>query len=300
MNQNSFNNHRIILVDIKSIKIANPRTRNKFIHNEIKENIEKTGLRKPVSLRKIKDGEFEYALICGQGRLEALINLGETKVPAIIKDVDEEDGYIMSLVENIARRNPRSAELFEVVRDMKLRGLTDSVISEHIGYSKDWVNNITMLLSKGEKKLLSAVENRKIPLYLAVEFARSNTAEAQHLFLNAYEKGLIKSKDVIKIRNILDQRSEGKKGSKNNEYIYNKGNKKISPEELVVLYQDNIDKHKSLHAKSEYISQNLVLIKQIIQELLQKKDFVSILITENMDYIPTLIIDSIKNEEELK
>ncbi|MDC9594108.1 ParB/RepB/Spo0J family partition protein [Xenorhabdus sp. IM139775] len=214
MNQNSFNNHKIILVDIKSIKIANPRTRNKFIHNEIKENIEKTGLRKPVSLREIKDGEFEYALICGQGRLEALINLGETKIPAIIKDVDEEDGYIMSLVENIARRNPSSAELFEVVRDMKLRGLTDSVISEYIGYSKNWVNNITMLLSKGEKKLLSAVENRKIPLYLAVEFARSSTEEAQHLFLNAYEKGLIKSKDVIKIRNILDQRSEGKKEAK--------------------------------------------------------------------------------------
>ncbi|CDH07946.1 ParB domain protein nuclease [Xenorhabdus bovienii str. oregonense] len=294
MSQFSENNHKIVLVDISSIKIANPRTRNKFIHNEIKENIEKTGLRKPVSLRKIRDKDFEYALICGQGRLEALAKLGETHIPAIIKDVDEEEGYIMSLAENIARRNPRSAELFEVVRDMKLRGLSDSEISKRLGYSKNWVNNITMLLGKGEQKLLAAVEKRKIPLYLAVEFARSSTQEAQQLFIDAYEKGLIKSRDVIKIRNILDRRSEGNKGSKNIEYIYNKNQKKMSPEDLMSVYQENIDKHKSIHARSEYVAENLVLTKQLMQELILQKEFVSILISENVGDIPTLIIESIQ------
>lgn len=92
MNQPQEHSHKIFLVDIKLIKIVNPRTRNKFTHNEIKENIERTGLRKPITLRRINDRDYEYALICGQGRLEALINLGETKVPAIIKKVGEEDG----------------------------------------------------------------------------------------------------------------------------------------------------------------------------------------------------------------
>ncbi|WP_231578114.1 ParB/RepB/Spo0J family partition protein [Dickeya chrysanthemi] len=268
MRRASSDSHQIVLVEISLIKISNPRTRNKFIHNEIKENIEKTGLRKPVSLRKIKDKNFEYALICGQVRLEALVKLGEKYIPAIVKDVGEETGYIMSLAENIARRNPRTVELFEVVRDMKSRGMSDSEIGEHLGYSKNWVNNITMLLAKGEQKLLTAVETRKIPLYLAVEFARSNTEESQQLFLDAYEKGLIKSRDVIKIRNILDRRSEGNKGSKNIEYIHNKNQKKMSPEELMDVYQENIDKHKSLHARSEYVLENLTLIKQIIQELI--------------------------------
>ncbi|MBL0866623.1 ParB N-terminal domain-containing protein [Pectobacterium carotovorum] len=295
MRRVSSDNHKIVLVEISLIKVSNPRTRNKFIHNGIKENIEKTGLRKPVSLRKIKEKNFEYALICGQGRIEALVKLGETHVPAIIKDVGEEAGYIMSLAENIARRNPRTVELFEVVRDMKLRGMSDSEIGERLGYSKNWVNNITMLLSKGEQKLLTAVENRKIPLYLAVEFARSNTEESQQLFLDAYEKGLIKSRDVIKIRNILDRRSEGNKGSKNIEYIHNKNQKKMSPEELMNVYQENIDKHKSLHARSEYVLENLTLIKQIIQELISHDDFIQILKSETLNDIPTLIIESIQN-----
>lgn len=274
------------------IKIVNPRTRNKFTHNEIKENIERTGLRKPITLRRINDRDYEYALICGQGRLEALINLGETKVPAIIKKVGEEDGYIMSLAENIARRNPRSAELFEIIRNMKKDGLTDKEIGDLIGCSTNWVNNITMLIDKGEQKLLSAVENQKIPLYLAVEFAKSDTKDSQLLFLDAYEKGLIKSRDVVKIRNILDQRSEGKKGSRGIEYIQHKGKKKISPEELMALYQDSIDKHKAIHTKSEYVAENLILTKQIMQELILQQEFTKILLAENISNIPTLIIES--------
>jgi ParB family chromosome partitioning protein len=39
----------------------------------------------------------------------------------------------MSLVENIARRRPRSNELLQVIKDMKIRGLSDSEISEITG-----------------------------------------------------------------------------------------------------------------------------------------------------------------------
>ncbi|MCV5180435.1 nuclease, partial [Escherichia coli] len=79
-------------------------------------------------------------------------------IPAIIRDVSEEDAYVMSLVENIARRRPRSNELLQIIKDMKNRGLSDSEISEITGYSSNWVSSINMLLDKGEHKLLSAVE----------------------------------------------------------------------------------------------------------------------------------------------
>jgi hypothetical protein len=54
----------------------------------------------------------------------------------------------MSLVENIARRRPRSNELLQVIKDMKIRGLSDSEISEITGYSSNWVSSINMLLDK--------------------------------------------------------------------------------------------------------------------------------------------------------
>lgn len=47
---------QIELIDISSIYIANPRKRNKFIHNEIKENIKTIGLKRPVSVRPVNKG----------------------------------------------------------------------------------------------------------------------------------------------------------------------------------------------------------------------------------------------------
>ena len=43
-------------------------------------------------------------LVCGEGRLNAFRILGETHIPALAVDVTDEDAFIMSLAENIARR----------------------------------------------------------------------------------------------------------------------------------------------------------------------------------------------------
>lgn len=216
------NEFPIIQIEIAKIKFLNPRTRNKVVHEEIKESIKKRGLSKPISVRAIDEGDFKYALICGQGRIEALVALGETIIPAIIRDVSEEDAYVMSLVENIARRRPRSNELLQVIKDMKIRGLSDSEISEITGYSSNWVSSINMLLDKGEHKLLSAVERGNLPLYLAVQFARCETEEAQDILTEAYDKKLIKSRDIIKIKHILNQRTVGNKGAKAAGFYYHK------------------------------------------------------------------------------
>ncbi|EDZ6266494.1 nuclease, partial [Salmonella enterica] len=41
--------HQIVMISIDQIKIINPRPRNKFIHDGIKESINKRGLSKPVT-----------------------------------------------------------------------------------------------------------------------------------------------------------------------------------------------------------------------------------------------------------
>lgn len=110
----------------------------------------------------------------------------------------------MSLVENIARRRLRFNELLQVIKDMKIRGLLDFEISEITGYLLNWVSSINMLLDKGEHKLFLAVERGNLLLYFAVQFARCETEEAQDIFTEAYDKKLIKSWDIIKIKHILN------------------------------------------------------------------------------------------------
>lgn len=281
---------KVTMIRALSIKVFNPRSRNKFRHAEITKSIDIAGLRKPITVRRIQDKNYEYALICGQGRLESLIMLKEEFVPAFIIDVDEETALIMSLAENLARVNPRAGEQFNRIREMKSDGLTDKEISKVTGFSPNWVNSLTMLIDKGESKLLAAIESGKIPISLAVEIARTDYDGAQELFIKAFDLGKIKHKDVIKIRNILEARNEGLKGNTNNMFHYKSRKKKITADELTKLFQDNINEHKLLKNKAMIVEENIMLAQQIFQDLIQAPDFNHLITTEELDDSIALIL----------
>lgn len=133
-------NRRQILenIPIEKINILNPRERNRKIANEIKKNIEDVGLKRPITVSRrldFTDGK-EYDLVCGQGHLEAYIANNQTEIPAIIIDADEEETLIMSLVENIARRNYSPTELLQGIKQLKdirhkknlLKGICEEVV----------------------------------------------------------------------------------------------------------------------------------------------------------------------------
>lgn len=284
------------MISIDKIKIINPRPRNKFIHDGIKESINKRGLSKPVTVRRIDDPVYMYALVCGQGRIEAISGLGESSVPAIIRDITEEDAYIMSLAENIVRRKPRSNELLEVVRIMNRKGLSDSQIAEMLGYTTSWVNFIRNLLEKGEHKLLSAVEKGEIPLYLAVEFSKCSNLDSQKLLAEAYENKLIKTKDISKVRRILNQRMGGNKGSNSISFSYKKQNKKMTTGELMKMYKNTINEHKSICDHSAFIKEKLIIIHEMFSKLLQQNSFIELLSDEGVSDLPKYIINTINGD----
>lgn len=108
---------RVTLIPIAQIHILNPRSRNKKIHRELIENIKTVGLKRPitVSRRTVLQGLLSYDLVCGQGRLEAFLSLEATEIPAFVIDAVEEDCLVMSLVENVARRQHRPIDLMNEV-----------------------------------------------------------------------------------------------------------------------------------------------------------------------------------------
>lgn len=288
---------KIELIEISDIYVANPRKRNKFIHNEIKENIKTIGLKRPVSVRPVKDEQYKYALICGQGRLEAYIAYGETKIPAIVKQVDEETAHLMSLAENIARRTPRAAELMEDIRRMKTSGLTDREIGLRLGYNSSWVNGVITLLSSGEKHLLRAFETGNIPLYLAVEISRSGDDETQELLTTALKDGHIRGGQINKIRRILAQRKKGDKGTVSTAFFPGKKQKKLTPEELAGVYQENINEQKAILLKSTMVKEKILAVKQIFGHLLKNDEFVNLLHRNNIHDVPASLGESEVLEE---
>ena len=114
-------NPTVEMIPTDQITVLNPRERNKKGFRQIVDSISKVGLKKPITVNTAKkiNGEATYELVCGQGRLEAFVYLGQPEIPAIVIDVTEEDRLIMSLVENLARRHHQPMELLRDIGELK-------------------------------------------------------------------------------------------------------------------------------------------------------------------------------------
>ncbi|WP_422012731.1 plasmid partitioning protein RepB C-terminal domain-containing protein [Roseateles sp.] len=283
----SHSSPRIEMIPIADIAVANPRVRNAKIHKTITESIDQVGLKRPITVRRVPPGQGEapYALICGQGRLESCRMLGQTEIAALIVDVDEETGHVMSIVENVARRTPRAVETLEHVRVLKQRGYTDGEVAAKLGCTASWVNNVANLLERGEKRLLAATEAGHIPLHLAVSISRANGGEAQQLLMAAYESGELTGRKITVVRKILEQRERsGKKGTSS----FSKGQtrRQMSPEDLGKLYQRDVEMHRRIQKKAEYTQKSLLLAQQIFKELFASKEFCALLKAEKLLSVP--------------
>ncbi len=107
-------NQRIRMIPIDRIDVLNPRSRNKKQHREIRDNVEVVGLKRPITVRLKPDGDPpRYDLVCGEGRIEIFRDLGATEIPAVVIEASEADCLVMSLVENIARRQHRPIDLMQ-------------------------------------------------------------------------------------------------------------------------------------------------------------------------------------------
>ena len=166
----------VSLIPIDRIEVLNSRDRNTKVFEEIVGNIRSIGLKKPiiVTQREELDGEPKYLLVCGEGRLNAFRLLGETHIPALVVEVSEEDAFIMSLAENIARRQYRPLEILADIESLRQRNYDPEAIAQKTGLSPQYVNNIIFLLERGEERLIEGVQKGLIPLTTALEIAKAN------------------------------------------------------------------------------------------------------------------------------
>ena len=155
----------VTLVPIDRIEVLNSRDRNMKVFEEIVENIRSIGLKKPITVteREGADGAPAYLLVCGEGRLNAFRLLGESHIPALVVNVTDEDAFIMSLAENIARRGHRRWRSWPT-SNCCWRGTTASTTSSRArACPRNTSATSSSLLEKGEERLIEAVQNGTIP-----------------------------------------------------------------------------------------------------------------------------------------
>jgi ParB family transcriptional regulator, chromosome partitioning protein len=215
--------YKLETIPIERIDVINPRARNKKIFKEIILNIADIGLKRPITVARREDADGpRYALVCGQGRLEAYQALGQKEIPANIIEANMEDCMVMSLVENLARRQHPSIDLLHDIEGLKSRGYNDTAIARKTGLTIEYVKAVLRLLQNGEHRLLRAVEANQIPVSIAVDIAAASDTETQSTLQQAYEKKLLRGQKLIAARRLIEQRLRRGKGLRVNKNMSGK------------------------------------------------------------------------------
>ena len=279
-------------IPIDQIRFLNPRVRNRRNFQEIVQSIAKVGLKRPITVspRKTDTDSASYDLVCGQGRIEAFIQLGQTNIPAIVIEAEESDCLVKSLVENCARRQHRAIDLLQDIGTLRGRGYDDDEIAAKIGVSSDYIRMIGTLLEKGEERLVAAVEAGILPLNMAIEIARSSDEDVQHALTQAYTEKKLRGKKLVAVRRLIEQRRRRGKQIHDSRFGRRDGSKRpLTGESIIRVYREEAAKQKLLVKKAEVTQSRLLFIVEAIRELRDDENFANLLRAESLDSMPAFL-----------
>lgn len=282
------------MIPIDQIEVINPRERNNRVFNEIVGNIRTIGLKKPIKVtpRVTADGVEKYLLVCGEGRLKAFRSLGETTIPAMVVNVSDEDAFIMSLAENIARRQCRPLELLAGIRQLQEQGYASKVIAEKTGLTQPYVQGILMLLHHGEERLVIAVEKGRIPLNAALSIvsAGDDDTAMQAALQEAYESGKLRGKQLMDARRIIERRKTlGRSAARNMSGKL----ADVTTSSLVRTYQHEVERQKSMVRKAEFAQQRLMFVVGAPRQIFADENFVNLLRAEGLATLPKYLAERV-------
>ncbi len=285
---------KIQMVPIEQIRVLNPRVRSGARFRQIVNNIGEIGLKKPitVSLRNHgKGGDATYDLVCGQGRLEAYEALGQKEVPAVIVDVPEVERYIMSLVENIARRQYDPAELMQELGALRKKGYSTLEISKKIGVAQSYANGLLQLVDRGEQRLLAAVSQGRIPISVALTIATCDDQGVQGALSDAYESGKLRGRALIEARRLIEQRrGSGKKVTSSG-----RSKRKLSADDLVRVYQKETSRQKLIIKRARLCERRLLFVVGALKDLFRDEAFVNLLRAEALHKLPKYLAGQVES-----
>ncbi|RAR61970.1 ParB family chromosome partitioning protein [Paraburkholderia unamae] len=284
----------IRLIRLDRIEVLNPRERGSRVFEEIVRNIKTIGLKKPVSVTPRIDasGVEKFLLICGEGRLKAYQALGEEEIPALVVDVSDEDAFIMSLAENIARRQHHPLELLSGIRQLMDKGYSIRSIAEKTGLNHYYLQQICNLLRLGEDRLLVAVESGAIPINVAVTIAGAGDDDkaVQAALQGAYESGALRGRQLILARRVIDKRQRlGRAAARTSTTTH----AHVSTTTVIRTYQDEVKRQTALVRKAEFSQQKLLLVVGALRQLLSDENFVNLLRAETLTTMPKYLAERV-------
>ena len=112
---------------------------------ELSDSIKVHGVIQPLVLRKVGN---KYEIIAGERRYKASCMAGLKQVPAIVRDMNDNDSAEIALIENVQRKNLSSIEEAKSYRNLLDRGyLTQEELASKLGVTQATIANKIRLLN---------------------------------------------------------------------------------------------------------------------------------------------------------
>lgn len=214
-------NEKIIEIDINKIQIDKNQPRKIFDEEKIEElanSIKTVGLISPIILKK--KGNF-FQIVSGERRFRAFKFLKLKKIPAIIRDYENQKRLEVALIENIQRENLNPIEEAIVYKKFQDEfNLSQDEIAEKVGKKRASISNCIRLLKLDERVQKFIIDYRISQGHAKALLSLSNKDTQFKIAKNIIEDNLSVRQTEELVKKIIDEENTlNKKNNQANEKI---------------------------------------------------------------------------------
>ena len=239
------------------------------------ESVKLSGVLTPVLLRV--DSNDEYEMISGHRRLHAAKMAGLTTIPAIVRELSDDDAVIAMVDANIQREELLPSEKAFAYR-MKLEAMkrqgsrtdltlsqnetksrSDEVLSKQVGESRAQVQRY-IRLTELIPELLDLVDSKKLKFTVAVNISYIDKEIQKWIYEYIKDTGFIKPQQITALRNQLNEGSVNQVGMLT---IFNKCMMVNAPSRSITFSEKKLTKY----FPESYSADDM---ERVIESLLEK------------------------------
>lgn len=200
---------------------------------ELATSIAELGVIQPITLKRGDNGK--YIIISGERRWRASQMAGLERLPAYIREVEDEDLHAMALVENIQRENLNAIEIaLGMQRLVEECGLTQEGLAQKVGKKRSTVSNYMRLLNLPSEVQLALKEG-----LISMGHAKAIAGLEGDLQIKALKRCIKKSLSVRQAEILARKLAEGPKCANDEEEEYPESYSRLVLE-LERVLSDNI------------------------------------------------------------
>ena len=181
--------------------------------DELAQSIKENGVIQPIIVRQ--SPVIGYEILAGERRYRASLLAGLRSIPAVVKQLSDQEMMVQSIIENLQRENLNPIEEARAYESLVEKGFTHAEIADKMGKSRPYISNSIRLLSLPEQ-ILSEVENGKLSQAHARSLVGLNKEQQDYFFQRIMEEDI----SVRKLEALLTEKKQ-KKLQKNDHFIQN-------------------------------------------------------------------------------